>query len=126
MKRETYFGGCSIEELNGNKVLSIESYAGDETKMQVWDAEIKDNSDSPEIVGINIEINISPSLAPKELSRSMTVKTEIYIHKKDCLQLANFLLGIHTEYQNQINEEEAKEFAENIKNHTARRINDAF
>lgn len=91
--KECYFGSTTIEKRSsGKEVLNVGDYFGD-CNISVYDGEIADNEDSPEIVVITI----------KESDEAKDVEREIFVHKKDCLQISAFLLGIHTEYANKVN-----------------------
>lgn len=99
--KETYFGSTSVEKKdNGFEKLTANDYFGD-YEVFVHDAEIKDNEESLPLVGITV-------------IDSSDREQELYIHKKDCLQLATFLLNIHTEYSNRMNERELKEYSKQI------------
>jgi len=90
-RKEACFGSTKVEKKdNGHERLIVDDFFGD-CEISVHDAEIKDNEDSPELVGISI-------------TDSDDKVQEFFFHKKDCLQLAAFLLNIHTEYANRMNE----------------------
>lgn len=97
-RKECYFGSAKVEKRgNGHEVLIIDDYFGD-CEISVHDAEIKGNEDSIELVGISI-VDSSDN------------KQELFIHKKDCLQLVTFLLNIHTEYANRMNEIDFQDYS---------------
>lgn len=99
MKRKAVcFSSTKVEKKdNGHEVLTVGDYFGD-CEISVHDAEIKDNEDSPELVGISIT-DIDDKVQ------------EFFFHKKDCLQLAAFLLNIHTEYANRMNEIDFQDYS---------------
>lgn len=102
--RECYFGSASINKQGGAlEVLSVSDYFGD-YDISIHDAETADNESSPEIIGITIS----------EFDGEKKVEHGVFIHKKDCLQIASFLLGIHTEYANKVNELEFKSYSDEI------------
>lgn len=97
-RKECYFGSAKVEKRgNGHEVLTVSDYFGD-CEISVHDAEIKDNEDSPELVGISIT-DIDDKVQ------------DFFFHKKDCLQLAAFLLNIHTEYVNRMNEIDFRDYS---------------
>lgn len=104
-RKKIHFGSTSVtKKIEKPSVLTVEGYAGF-CFMDVWDGEIKDDDDSPEIVII----------ALSGYGDEDDEKPKIFIHKKDCLQIATFLLNIHTEYANKINEIELKEYADSLR-----------
>ena len=102
MKRKAAcFGSTKVEKKdNGHERLIVDDYFGD-CEISVHDAEIKDNEDNPELVGISIT-DIDDKVQ------------EFFFHKKDCLQLSTFLLNIHTEYSNRVNELELKDYSKKL------------
>lgn len=101
---ECYFGSTNVEKNKcGKKVLSAGDYF-DKGNISIHDAEIADNETSPEVVGITIS----------EYDGEKEVEHEVFIHKKNCLQIASFLLNIHTEYANKVNELEFKSYSDEI------------
>lgn len=97
-EKEVYFGSTTVEKKdNGLDVLTVCDYFGD-CEVTVHDAEIKENEESLPLVGI-------------KLIDCTDKEQEFFIHKKDCLPLAAFLLDIHTEYSNRINELELQEYS---------------
>lgn len=100
-RKECYFGSAKVEKRgNGHEVLTVSDYFGD-CEISVHDAEIKENEDSIELVGISI-------------TGSDDKAQEFYFHKKDCLQLATFLLNIHTEYASRINEIDFQDYLKQL------------
>lgn len=97
-RKETYFGSTNVEKRNnGLEVLTAGDYFGD-CEVAVHDAEIKENEDSIPLVGIIV-------------TDVTDMKQEFFIHKKDCLQLATFLLNMHTEYSNRMNEIDFQDYS---------------
>jgi hypothetical protein len=102
-RKDAYFGGAEIKANKSVKpVLHISSPIDGE--ITVHDAEIVDNPDSMEVVMFSTMFEGEDG-----------EQFEVLIHKKDCLQLANFLLNIHTEYANRCNEMDFEFFKSNIK-----------
>jgi len=102
-KKELVFGGTNIIKKEGcPAVLNVSGYS-DDRSIEVWDGEMRDRDDSLAVVGI--------SLYSGDQEESV-----ILIHKKDCLQVANFLLNLHTEYANELNELELKEYSQRFVN----------
>lgn len=102
-EKELVFGGTNLIKKKGRPaVLNVAGYDNDKS-IEVWNAEIKDNKNSPAVIGIS-----SYSGDQEE--------SIVLIHKKDCLQLANFLLSLHTEYANELNEIEIKEYSQRFVN----------
>jgi len=100
-RKENYFGSAEISKKGSSiDVLTIYDYFGCGSAI-VWDSEIKDNEDSPEAALIKVADENGGDIS-------------LFIHKKDCLQLANFLLNIHTEYANRMNRIEQDEFRQKL------------
>ena len=101
-RKENYFGSAEISKnAIGIDVLTIDGYFSG--SVIVWDSEIKDNENSPEVSSMEV------------VDEEGINKISLFIHKKDCLQLANFLLNIHTEYTNRMNRIELNELRQSSK-----------
>lgn len=101
IRKEAYFGGTETSVNNADKeVLEINDYFAnrDFSALKIWDGEIEDNEDSSEVVCM------------ADADHENEDRFIFFIHKKDCLQIANFLLGIHTRYAERQNELEFDRF----------------
>lgn len=99
--KECYFGSVSINKQDDmREVLNVCDYFSD-SDIRIFDAEVADNDSSSEIVAVTI-------------TSTSEGQNEVFIHKKDCLQIATFLLGIHTEYANKVNGLEFKYYSDEI------------
>lgn len=91
MRKDMYFGAALLIQKAGKPDrLEVSDFLNGQC-LVMHDAEIKEREDSPEVV----------SFIVYDADEKMS---EVFIHKKDCLQIASFLLNIHTEYAGKINE----------------------
>lgn len=90
MRKDTHFGDTTIIKGEKHDTLEVSDFINGQC-LSIYDAELKEREDSPEIVSITVY----------DTNEKMS---EVFIHKKDCLQIATFLLNIHTEYAASINE----------------------
>lgn len=84
-RKYNHFGAAEIKE---NEII-IPCFSTDR-EIRVYDAEIKEDEESPEMVCVSIR-----DWEDKEM--------KCFVHKLDCLHLAQFLLKAHIEYADKIN-----------------------
>lgn len=85
IRKDAYFGTAEIKE---NKILRVDDPLCC-NEISVRDCEIIENKDSMECVMFTVDGSDNEG---KE------TQCEFFVHKKDCLQLATFLLNLHNEY----------------------------
>lgn len=102
MRKDAHFGATSIIKVENYDILEVLDFVNEQS-LNIYDAEIIDQENSPEVVSIAV-------------CDADEKKSEIFIHKKDCLQIALFLLNIHTGYANRSNELDFEDFKNQFDN----------
>lgn len=103
MRKDAHFGATSIIKVENYDILEVLDFMNEQS-LNIHDAEIKDCKYSPEVVSIAV-------------CDADEKKSEILIHKKDCLQIASFLLNIHADYANRSNELDFEDFKNQFDSH---------
>lgn len=96
MRKDIHFGSVNIIKGEKCDVLEVSDFINGQS-LSVYDTEIKENPNSPEVVSITVY----------DTTEKMS---EVFIHKRDLLQVASFLLNIHTKYANKENELDFAEY----------------